>query len=145
MVTRFMIYCPGHSMTRPPPSSTHTCTESSTQVHVLLVRMGLHGPARRLPLFQHRHRDLVDQHHHQRQSPTEHLGMYDGHLRVTTRVEVYRPSTGLYHHPSKSQTLTLSCSRSSVISRVRRQVPCTRRESQSFINSSKHTRTRSQK
>src|SRR6266850_631885 len=135
----FMIFCPARSMTPLLPSSTHTFTESSTRGHVLLVRlMDLNALARRLQPLGPRHRDLVDPHPEQRQSPMEHLAMYDGRLTVTTVTTLVggcRPSTGLYPRPWRSRTQTLSCSRSSDISRVRQRAPCTRRGSRSYINS----------
>ena len=135
MVTRFMTFCPAHSTTPPPPSSTHMFTESSIQGLVLPLRMGPHALTRPLSPPNPPLQVLVDPHPHQRQPRTERLGMCDDHLRVITLVEVYRPSMALFRRPSRNRTLMLSCSRSSDISRVRQQAPCTKRALQSFITS----------
>jgi hypothetical protein len=136
MLKMFMTSCPAHLMTPPPPSSTHMFTESSIQGLVLPPRMGLHALTEPLsPPPKPRPQVLVDPHPHQRQHQTQHQEKCDSRLRVTTLVEVYHPSMGLFHHPWRNRTLTLSYSRSSDISRARRQARCTRRALQSFITS----------
>jgi len=135
MVTMFMISCPAHLMTPPPPSSTLMFTESSIQGLVRPSMIRSHASTEPLSPPKARLQVLVDPHPHQRQLQMEHREKCDGHLRVTTLVEVYHPSMGLFRHPWKNRTLTLSCSRSSDISRARRRVQCTRRALRSFITS----------
>jgi hypothetical protein len=135
MLTMFMTSCPAHLMTPPPPSSTHMFTESSIQGLVLPPRMCPHALTGPFSTPKPRPQVLVDPHPHRRQLQTEHREKCDGRLRVTTLVEVYHPSMGLFRPPWRNRTLTLSCSRSSDISRVRRQARCTRRALQNFITS----------
>src|SRR6266403_123771 len=135
MVTMFMTSYLAHLMTPPPPSSTLMFTESSIQGLVLQPRMPPHALTEPLSPPRQRPQALVDPHPHQRQLRTERREKCDGRLRVTTLVEVFRPSMGLFRRPWRNRTLTLSCSRSSDIFQVRQRVRCTRRASQSFITS----------
>ena len=95
MAMMCMTFCPAHSTIPPLLLSTPTFTESSTQGHVLPLRMDQPPLAKCLTPLKLQLRVLVGLHLRQRQSRMEHLGMYGGdRLPVITLVEVYRPSTG---------------------------------------------------
>lgn len=127
MLTMFMTSYLAHLMTPPPPSSTHMFTESSIRGLVLPPRMRSHASTETLSPPKPRLQVLVDPHPRQRRLQMEHQEKCDVRLRVTTLVEVQHPSMGLFHHPWRNRTLTLSCLRLSDISRARRRAQCTRR------------------